>query len=120
MKSRQWGGAWERQELEVVLLPPLLLQTLTWGFATFLHFYLPLLLLLLQFLADRYLTEELVAAADGLAPLAAELSCTPAQLALAWCASNPHVSTVLMGASRIEQVRRDREVNVWEERRFLF
>jgi voltage-dependent potassium channel beta subunit len=36
--------------------------------------------------------------------LAAELDCTPAQLAIAWCAKNPHVSTVITGASRVEQV----------------
>ena len=28
-----------------------------------------------------------------------------AQLALAWCLQNPHVSTVLTGASRVEQLR---------------
>jgi aryl-alcohol dehydrogenase-like predicted oxidoreductase len=27
-----------------------------------------------------------------------------AQLAIAWCAANPHVSTVITGASRPEQV----------------
>jgi aryl-alcohol dehydrogenase-like predicted oxidoreductase len=27
-----------------------------------------------------------------------------AQLALAWCATNPHVSTVITGASRVSQV----------------
>ena len=30
--------------------------------------------------------------------------CTLAQLAIAWCAKNPHVSTVITGASRVEQV----------------
>ncbi|MGB8701785.1 MAG: aldo/keto reductase, partial [Thermosynechococcaceae cyanobacterium] len=30
--------------------------------------------------------------------------CTLSQLAIAWCASNPHVSTVITGASRKEQV----------------
>ncbi len=34
-----------------------------------------------------------------------ELGCTPAQLAIAWCAKNPHVSTVITGASCVEQVR---------------
>ena len=34
-----------------------------------------------------------------------ELGCTPAQLAIAWCAKNPRVSTVITGASRVEQVR---------------
>jgi voltage-dependent potassium channel beta subunit len=39
-----------------------------------------------------------------LAPLASELGCTLAQLAIAWCASNPNVSTVITGASRASQV----------------
>jgi voltage-dependent potassium channel beta subunit len=37
-------------------------------------------------------------------PLAEELGCSMAQLALAWCLKNPHVSTVITGASRREQV----------------
>jgi voltage-dependent potassium channel beta subunit len=37
--------------------------------------------------------------------VAKDLDCTLAQLAIAWCASNPHVSTVITGASRVEQVR---------------
>ena len=36
--------------------------------------------------------------------MADELDCTLAQLAIAWCAKNPHVSTVITGASRVEQV----------------
>ncbi|MBI4866614.1 MAG: aldo/keto reductase [Candidatus Wallbacteria bacterium] len=36
--------------------------------------------------------------------LADSLECTLAQLALAWCLKNPHVSTVITGASRPEQV----------------
>jgi len=39
-----------------------------------------------------------------LKPLASELGCTLAQLAIAWCASNPRVSTVITGASRVSQV----------------
>lgn len=49
-------------------------------------------------------TPEKVAAASRLAPLARELGCTSAQLALAWCAANRSVSTVITGASRPEQV----------------
>ena len=37
--------------------------------------------------------------------IAAELGCTPSQLAIAWCARNPRVSTVITGASRPEQVK---------------
>ena len=40
----------------------------------------------------------------GLAAIADELGCTLSQLAIAWCAANPHVSTVITGASRPEQV----------------
>ncbi len=36
--------------------------------------------------------------------VADELGCTLAQLSIAWCAANPHVSTVITGASRPEQV----------------
>jgi voltage-dependent potassium channel beta subunit len=33
-----------------------------------------------------------------------DLGCTLAQLALAWCARNPSVSTVITGATRVEQI----------------
>jgi aryl-alcohol dehydrogenase-like predicted oxidoreductase len=37
--------------------------------------------------------------------IAAELGVSLAQLSIAWCAANPHVSTVITGASRVDQVR---------------
>jgi voltage-dependent potassium channel beta subunit len=40
----------------------------------------------------------------ALAAIAADLDASLAQLAVAWCARNPHVSTVITGASRVEQV----------------
>jgi voltage-dependent potassium channel beta subunit len=39
-----------------------------------------------------------------LAAVADELGCSLAQLSIAWCARNPHVSTVITGASRVQQV----------------
>jgi voltage-dependent potassium channel beta subunit len=39
-----------------------------------------------------------------LKPVAAELGCTIAQLALAWCLKNPNISTVITGASKPSQV----------------
>jgi len=48
--------------------------------------------------------ERKLAAVRGLAPIAEELGCTRAQLAIAWCLKNPRVSTVITGASRPEQV----------------
>lgn len=40
-----------------------------------------------------------------LATIAGDLDCSLAQLAIAWCARNPRVSTVITGASRVEQVQ---------------
>ncbi len=37
--------------------------------------------------------------------VADKLGCTLSQLAIAWCARNKHVSTVITGASRVEQVQ---------------
>ncbi len=39
-----------------------------------------------------------------LQPIAEDLGCSLAQLSIAWCAVNPNVSTVITGASRVEQV----------------
>jgi len=39
-----------------------------------------------------------------LGAVAKDLGCTTAQLAIAWCLKNPNVSTVITGASRVEQV----------------
>ncbi len=41
--------------------------------------------------------------------LAADLGVAPAPLAIAWCLRNPHVSTVLLGASRKEQLLQNLE-----------
>lgn len=43
--------------------------------------------------------------ADALGPIAASLGCTPAQVAIAWCCTNPHVSTVILGASKLSQLQ---------------
>ncbi|KAL4176490.1 hypothetical protein KRP22_001432 [Phytophthora ramorum] len=48
--------------------------------------------------------DERVEIADQLKPIAAEIGCSLPQLATAWCAANEHVSTVLVGASRPEQL----------------
>ena len=51
------------------------------------------------------ITPERVEKVRRLAPIAADLDCTLAQMAIAWCLKNPHVSTAITGASRVEQVR---------------
>jgi voltage-dependent potassium channel beta subunit len=45
-----------------------------------------------------------IEAVRRLQPIADDLGCTMAQLALAWCLTNPKVSTVITGASRLQQV----------------
>jgi len=45
-----------------------------------------------------------LAKVQALEPIAKELGCTLAQLSLAWCLKNPFVSSVITGASRVEQV----------------
>jgi voltage-dependent potassium channel beta subunit len=57
-----------------------------------------------EWLAERLTDPARLAVARRLAPLAADLGCTLAQLALAWCLKNPNVSTVITGASRPAQV----------------
>lgn len=37
--------------------------------------------------------------------LAKDFGCAPSQLAIAWCSKNPNVSSVITGASRIEQLK---------------
>jgi voltage-dependent potassium channel beta subunit len=58
----------------------------------------------MAFLRDGLTDAGKNAAVDQLAPIAAELGGTLAQLALAWVAHNPRVSTVIMGASRLSQL----------------
>jgi voltage-dependent potassium channel beta subunit len=58
-----------------------------------------------EWLRERLTDEEANAKVRDLQEVADDLDCSLAQLALAWCASNPNVSTVITGASRVEQVR---------------
>jgi voltage-dependent potassium channel beta subunit len=55
-------------------------------------------------LRDQLTNPAANAKVRNLAAIAEELGCSLAQLAIAWCAHNPRVSTVITGASRVEQV----------------
>src|SRR5690606_34269473 len=57
-----------------------------------------------EWLRNRLTDAERLSAVERLRPIADELGCTLAQLAIAWCAVNPNVSTVITGASRPAQV----------------
>jgi voltage-dependent potassium channel beta subunit len=55
--------------------------------------------------------QEAVAKTEKLRPIAAELGCTLGQLAIAWCASNTNVSTILLGAKTLKQL--DENLQAW-------
>jgi voltage-dependent potassium channel beta subunit len=57
-----------------------------------------------EWLADSLTDEERNAKVRELKQVADDLGCSLAQLAIAWCAKNPHVSSVITGASRPAQV----------------
>lgn len=58
-----------------------------------------------EWLRGSLTNPEANAAVRKLGKVADDLGCTLAQLAIAWCAHNPRVSTVITGASRPQQVR---------------
>ena len=61
----------------------------------------------MEWLRDRLIGEEAASDIDKVKKLkkvADALGCTRAQLAIAWCLKNPNVSTVITGASSVEQV----------------
>jgi voltage-dependent potassium channel beta subunit len=55
-------------------------------------------------LRDQLTDPDRNAKVRKLAAVADDVGCSLAQLAIAWCARNPHVSSVITGASRVEQV----------------
>jgi len=57
-----------------------------------------------EWLKNSVLKPERIEKVKQLVPIAGDLGCSMAQLALAWCLKNPNVSTVITGASRAEQV----------------
>ena len=57
-----------------------------------------------EWLRARLTDQERLKKVQALEPIAADLGCALAQLALAWCLKNPNVSTVITGASRVSQV----------------
>ena len=58
----------------------------------------------MKFLVEGLTDKARNDAVGKLETVAKELGCSLAQLAIAWCARNPNVSTVITGASRVSQV----------------
>ena len=57
-----------------------------------------------EWLVERVTDPAKLAVVRRLAPIARDLGCTLAQLAIAWCLKNPNVSSVITGASRAAQL----------------
>jgi len=58
----------------------------------------------MSWLNESVTDKENIAKVQALEPIAKDLDCTVSQLSLAWCLKNPFVSSVITGASRVEQV----------------
>jgi voltage-dependent potassium channel beta subunit len=56
------------------------------------------------FLRDGLTNKQRLEVVAALEPVAADMGATLAQFSLAWCLQNPHVSSVITGASRVSQV----------------
>ncbi len=57
-----------------------------------------------EWLREQILMPGRIEKVQKLETVAKDLGCTLAQLSIAWCVKNPHVSTVITGASSVEQV----------------
>ena len=59
----------------------------------------------LEWLKERNLTQERITAVLALGDLAKELGLSLPVMSLAWCLKNPNVSTVILGASKLQQLQ---------------
>jgi voltage-dependent potassium channel beta subunit len=57
-----------------------------------------------DWLKDRWMKDSFIEKAKKLDELAKSLGITMAQLSIAWCIKNPHVTTAILGATRKEQL----------------
>jgi voltage-dependent potassium channel beta subunit len=57
-----------------------------------------------EWLREFVISDEKIAKVKALAAVAADLGISQAVLAIAWCLKNPHVSTVILGASKESQL----------------
>lgn len=57
-----------------------------------------------EWLAAKQLNEQRIEKVRQLTAIANELGCSMASLAIAWCAYNPNVSTVILGATKADQL----------------
>jgi len=59
----------------------------------------------MDWLKENVTDKNNISKVQALEPIAKELDCTISQLSLAWCLKNPFVSSIITGASRLEQLQ---------------
>lgn len=59
----------------------------------------------MEWLREQVLREDVMKQVQALHGIAEELGTSLALISIAWCLKNPHVSTVILGASRVEQLQ---------------
>lgn len=69
-----------------------------------------------DWLKDQLTDAERLAKVSALEPLAKDMGATLAQFSLAWCLQNSYVSTVMTGASRVEQVHENMQAMEFVDR----
>jgi voltage-dependent potassium channel beta subunit len=57
-----------------------------------------------DWLKDRWMTDDKITKVKSLALLAKELNVTLPALSIAWCISNPNVTTAILGATKVQQL----------------
>ena len=57
-----------------------------------------------DWLKDRWITDDKIKKVKKLSELADKLDITTAALSIAWCLKNPNVSTVILGATKKQQL----------------
>ena len=70
----------------------------------------------LEWLKERNLTQERITAVLALGNLAKELGLSLPVMSLAWCLKNPNVSTVILGASKLQQLQENMQALGAQER----
>ncbi|GAB4251532.1 MAG: aldo/keto reductase [Vicingaceae bacterium] len=70
----------------------------------------------LEWLKDKTLTKENIKKVEKLKPIAEGLNMSLPQLALCWCLKNPNVSSVILGASKLAQLKENIKATTLKDR----
>jgi aryl-alcohol dehydrogenase-like predicted oxidoreductase len=57
-----------------------------------------------DWLKDRWMTDDKISKVKSLALLAKDLNVTLPALSIAWCISNPNITTAILGATKVQQL----------------